>query len=66
MPLAAPALVNHGALFARIIVALLLEAQSPELEHLGVVANDQPRAEQQRGKGEDGKPFETGKEKPLP
>ena len=59
---AAPALVNHGALFAWVIVAPLLQAQRPELKHLGVLANDKPCSKQQRRKADDGKPFETGEE----
>src|SRR5260370_35465631 len=44
---AAPALANHGAcfncsVFTRVIVALLVEAQAPELKHLRVFANDKP------------------------
>jgi hypothetical protein len=46
---AAPAFANHGvslscSVFARIIVALLAEAEAPELEHLWVIADDEPRA----------------------
>src|SRR5271168_3014866 len=46
---AAPAFANHGvyldcSVFAWVIVALLVEAQAPELEHLWVFADDQPRA----------------------
>jgi hypothetical protein len=42
---AAPALANHGvcrdcSVFARVIVALLVEAQAPELKHLWVFADD--------------------------
>jgi hypothetical protein len=48
IPVAAPALVNHGALFARVIVAPLLQAQRPELK-------------QQHGKTEDSQPFETAR-----
>jgi hypothetical protein len=59
---AAPALVNQGALFSRVIVASLLQAQGPELEHLGVLANHQPCAYHQTWEAEDGKPFETGEE----
>ena len=62
MLFAAPALVNHGASFAWVIVALLLQAQGPELEHLRVLTDDEPCANQQRGKGADGKPFKAGEE----
>ena len=53
---AAPALANHGtnlacSVFARVIVALLAEAQAPELEHLWVFANDEPCANGKRGEG---------------
>jgi DNA-binding transcriptional LysR family regulator len=60
--LAAPALVNHGALFAWVIVAPLLQAQRPQLKHLRVLTDDQPCAHQQRGEAKYGKPFETGEE----
>src|SRR5580698_7474810 len=54
---AAPALANHGtclscSLFARVIVALLVEAQAPELKHLWVFANDEPCADCEAGKGQ--------------
>jgi hypothetical protein len=62
MLVAAPAFVNHGALFARVIVAPLLQAQRPELKHLGVLANDEPCSKQQRRKAEDSEPFEPGEE----
>src|SRR5229473_1723461 len=53
---AAPAFANHGvcfdcSVFARVIVALLGEAQAPQLEHLWVFADDQPRCNSKRGKG---------------
>jgi hypothetical protein len=64
--LAAPALGNHGALFARVIIAPLLKAQRPEFKHLGVFANDEPCRSQQRWKSEDGKPFENPRGKPSP
>ena len=62
MLFAAPTLVNHGALFARVIVTPLPQAQGPELEHLGMFANDEPCANHQGRKGEDREPFETGEE----
>ena len=40
MLFAAPASVNHGLAFARVIVALLGPAQTPQLEHLWVFADD--------------------------
>ena len=51
---AAPALANHGtnfacSVFARIIVGLLAEAQAPELKHLWVFADDEPRRNCKRG-----------------
>src|SRR5271168_5582587 len=54
---AAPALANHGvclscSVFARVIVGLLVEAEAPELEHLWVFTNDEPRAHGKRGEGE--------------
>ena len=58
MLVAAPALVNHGALFARVIVALLSQAQGPQLKHLWVFANDKPRTEQERWKCKDRYPLE--------
>src|SRR6185437_12705585 len=53
---AAPAFANHGvclicSVFARVIVGLLAEAQAPELKHLWVFANDEPRGNSKRGKG---------------
>ena len=44
---AAPTFANQGtclscSLFARIIVALLVEAEAPQLEHLWVFADDEP------------------------
>ena len=39
------------SVFARVIVGLLAEAQAPELEHLWVFADDEPRAHGKRGKG---------------
>src|SRR6202012_2080628 len=53
---AAPAFANHGtnfacSVFARVIVALLVEAQAPELKHLWVFADDEPRSDSERGKG---------------
>jgi hypothetical protein len=60
--LAAPAFVNHGALFTRVIVALLFQAQRPELKHLGVVANDEPCAYRQSWKGTKRQPLTTCKE----
>jgi hypothetical protein len=62
MLVAAPALANHGALFAWVIVAPLLQAQRPELKHLGMLADDEPRADQQRRKAKNGKPLETCEE----
>src|SRR6185437_1054593 len=52
---AAPALANHGtnlacSVFARVIVGLLTEAQTPELEHLWVFTDDEPRGDSERGK----------------
>src|ERR1700742_4576658 len=48
MLVAAPAFAYHGnkrdcSEFARVIVALLLEAVPPQLEHLWVLADDEPR-----------------------
>src|SRR5438270_1287590 len=53
---AAPAFANHGiylicSVFARVIVGFLAEAQAPELEHLWVFTNDEPRGGSQRGEG---------------
>jgi len=55
---AAPAFTNHGlclncSVFARVIIALLAETETPELEHLWVVANDEPSTAGQRWKGQD-------------
>src|SRR6266851_3646976 len=55
---AAPALVNHGtnflcSVFARVIVARLSKAEAPELEHLGMFADDEPRCAHHHGKTED-------------
>src|SRR5215472_7934863 len=52
---AAPALANHGvcfscSVFARVIVRPLVEAQAPQLEHLLVFTNDEPRCNSERGK----------------
>ena len=54
---AAPAFANHGVCFscsalARVIVALLVEAQAPELKHLRVFADDQPRRDGKRWKSQ--------------
>src|SRR5579875_3762946 len=54
---AAPAFANQGvffccSMFARVIVALLAEAQSPEGEHLWVFAHDEPSGDRERWKGE--------------
>src|ERR1700733_9238024 len=54
---AAPALANHGvclncSLFARVIVGLLAEAETPELEHLWVFADDEPCARGECWKGD--------------
>ena len=50
---AAPAFANHGvffccSIFARVIVGLLAEAETPELEHLRMFADDEPRARSKR------------------
>ena len=50
------------SVFARVIVALLAEAETPELEHLWVITNDQPCTAGERWKGEDGQHSETNEE----
>src|SRR5271156_5094899 len=64
---AAPAFANHGtclssSVFARIIVASLVEAQAPELKHLWVFADDQPCAAREHRKCEDCHDSETNEE----
>ena len=55
---AAPAFANHGvclicSAFARVIVALLAEAEAPQLKHLWVFADDQPCAARECWKTQD-------------
>src|SRR5579875_3157958 len=54
---AAPALANHGvffccSVFARVIVAFLVEAEAPELKHLWVLPHDEPCGDCERWKRE--------------
>jgi hypothetical protein len=50
----APASVNHGLAFARVIVALLGPAQAPQLEHLWVFADDDRADHGDRDEHDDG------------
>src|SRR5579875_2280081 len=64
---AAPALANHGvffccSIFARVIVGLLAEAETPELEHLWVFADDKPRAGGKCREAQNGQQSETDEE----
>src|SRR5260370_40514297 len=64
---AAPAFANHGvcfncSAFARVIVALLVEAQAPQLEHLWVSADDEPCAARHYGKTENSQHSDTNEE----
>src|ERR1700678_2818586 len=64
---AAPAFANHGvslicSVFARVIVALLAEAQAPQLEHLWVFADAKPRAARHHWETEYGNHSEPNEE----
>ena len=64
---ATPALANHGvclccSLFARVIVALLVEAQAPKLKHLWVFADDEPCAARHHWEADDGQYSEPNEE----
>jgi hypothetical protein len=50
------------SVFARVIVGLLVEAEAPELEHLWVFADDEPRAARHHWKTNDGNQSEPNKE----
>ena len=64
---AAPAFANHGvclicSVFARVIVALLAEAEAPQLKHLWVFTDDQPCAARECWKAKDCQHSETDEE----
>src|SRR5260370_26327596 len=66
---AAPALANHGtsflcSVFTRVIVARLPKAQAPELKHLGMFADNEPRCAHHHGKAEDRQHTKPNEENP--